>query len=162
MILSWETLVYQWIFAEVFHANEELANPSSCITLVCVACLFDTGLVKINWFHKITLSEKVIWFDLVTHPCLPFSENNSHLRNWRNKINLTMLRNIPVKESANMCCAFFGPLLKHHWWWVVVLPKLGKQQYFNCWNYSVEPILGQCQQTNNNVLPTTPCLQILR
>ena len=28
MILSWEIFfVYQWIFAEVFHANEEFANP---------------------------------------------------------------------------------------------------------------------------------------
>ena len=43
MILSWETFVYQWIFAEVCHANEDFANPtcSSCITLVCEACVFD-------------------------------------------------------------------------------------------------------------------------
>ena len=43
MILSWETLAYNWIIAEVFHSDEEFANPtcSSCIKLVCVACVFD-------------------------------------------------------------------------------------------------------------------------
>ena len=43
MILSRENLAYQWIVAEVFPKNEEFANPtcSSCITLVCVACVFD-------------------------------------------------------------------------------------------------------------------------
>ena len=41
--ISCETLAYQWIFAEMFHSDEEFANPtcSSCITLVCVACAFD-------------------------------------------------------------------------------------------------------------------------
>ena len=45
MILSWETLSYQWIVAEVLHSNEEFANPtcSSCNTLVCVACVFDSN-----------------------------------------------------------------------------------------------------------------------
>ena len=50
MNISWETLVYQWIFAEVCHANEEFANPiqcSSCITwFVWLVSLIDTGLVK--------------------------------------------------------------------------------------------------------------------
>ena len=43
MNLSWETLAYQWIIAEVCHANEEFSNPtcSSSITLDCVACVFD-------------------------------------------------------------------------------------------------------------------------
>ena len=43
MILSCETLAYQWLIAEVFYSDEEFANPtcSSCITLVCVACVFD-------------------------------------------------------------------------------------------------------------------------
>ena len=43
MIFSCETFAYQWIIAEVFHSDEEFANPicSSCITLVCVACVFD-------------------------------------------------------------------------------------------------------------------------
>ena len=43
MILSWETLAYQWIIAEVFYSDEEFAKPTcnSCITLVCVACVFD-------------------------------------------------------------------------------------------------------------------------
>ena len=41
MNLSWETFAYQWIIAEVFHSDEEFANPSSCITLVCVACVFE-------------------------------------------------------------------------------------------------------------------------
>ena len=44
MILSWETLAYQWIIAEVFYSDEEFANPTcgSCITLVYVACVFYT------------------------------------------------------------------------------------------------------------------------
>ena len=43
MILSWETLVYQWIIAEVFHSDEEFAKPtcSSCISFICVDCVFD-------------------------------------------------------------------------------------------------------------------------
>ena len=64
MILSWEALVYQWIFAEVCHANEEFANAtcSSCITLVCVACAFDhdTGLVKKKADPKNDALRKVI------------------------------------------------------------------------------------------------------
>ena len=43
IILTWKALSYPWIIAEMFHINEELeiANPSSCMTLVCVACVFD-------------------------------------------------------------------------------------------------------------------------
>ena len=41
MILFWKALDYQLIIAEVFHSNEEFANSSSCITLVCVACVID-------------------------------------------------------------------------------------------------------------------------
>ena len=43
MILSWKTLAYQWIIAEVFYSDEEFVNPTCnyCITLVCVACVFD-------------------------------------------------------------------------------------------------------------------------
>ena len=46
MILSCETLAYQWIIAEVFHSDEVFANPTciSCITLVWV--LIDTDLLK--------------------------------------------------------------------------------------------------------------------
>ena len=43
MILSWESLAYQWIIAEVFYSDEEFAKPTcnSCISLVCVACVSD-------------------------------------------------------------------------------------------------------------------------
>ena len=43
MILSWKTFAYQWIIAEVFYSDGEFAKPTcnSCITLVCMACVFD-------------------------------------------------------------------------------------------------------------------------
>ena len=45
MILSWETLAYNWIIAEVFHSDEEFDNPT-CSWFVWLMCLIDTGLVK--------------------------------------------------------------------------------------------------------------------
>ena len=39
---------------------------------------------------------------------------------------------------------------------IVEVPTLGQQQGFNCWNFSVGPMLDQCQHANNDVLPTTP------
>ena len=60
MFLSWNPLAYQWIIPEVFHSDEEFANPSSCITLVCVACMFDRHLFgKQKLAHKMKLSEKI-------------------------------------------------------------------------------------------------------
>ena len=44
----------------------------------------------------------------------------------------------------------FAPQLKIHSWCVVEVPTLGQQQYFNFWNFSVGPILGQCQLANND------------
>ena len=41
MILSWETLAYNCIIAEVFHSDEEFANPIILIGWFCVACVFD-------------------------------------------------------------------------------------------------------------------------
>ena len=44
--------------------------------------------------------------------------------------------------------------LGQHWphrWCVVEVPTLGQQQYFNCWNFSVDPMLGQ------NSTPTMTC-----
>ena len=43
MNLSWETLAYQWIIADVFHSNETFAKPTciSSITLVYVVCVFE-------------------------------------------------------------------------------------------------------------------------
>ena len=83
---------------------------------VWLACLIDTGLGKINWYHKMTLSEKFIWFDFATHPCVPFSENNSHLRNWRIRLNLTMLRKITIKQSSNMSrLGLFWPVTISPW-----------------------------------------------
>ena len=38
------------------------------------------------------------------------------------------------------------------------MPTLGQQQYFNCWNLSDGPMLGQWQHANNDMLPTTPTI----
>ena len=64
MILSWESLAYQWIIAEVFHSDEEFANPScsSCIRLVC---LIDTGLVKKELVSQNDAGAKKCLFDLI-------------------------------------------------------------------------------------------------
>ena len=66
-----------------------------------------------------------------------------------------MLRKIT--RTTNVGSMFWGQHWPHRWC-VVEVPKLGQQQYFNCWNFSVGPILGQCQHANNDVLPTTPTI----
>ena len=82
MIISCETLAYQWIIAEVFHSDEEFANTtctcSSFVKLVCVANVFERhlfgnkklvlqndGLRNVNFqdlilrlIHAISFSEK--------------------------------------------------------------------------------------------------------
>ena len=71
---------------------------------------------------------------------------------------LVMWRKITLLQSASICWAIIGPnTKKKHRWYVVVVPTSGQQQY-NCWNFSVGPMLVQCQHANNNVLPTTPTI----
>lgn len=56
-------------------------------------------------------------------------------------------------------------MLGQHWphyrkstvgYYVVVLPTLVQQYYFNFWNFSVAPMMSQCQHANREVLSTTP------
>ena len=59
MILSRETLAYQWVIAEVFQSNEEFATQHVVPVLrwfVWLVSLIDTGLVKEkkNWFQEMT------------------------------------------------------------------------------------------------------------
>ena len=123
--------------------------------LVCVACVFDRHRFgKINRFHKMTLSEKFIWSDLATHQCVPFSENNSHLRNWRIKLNLTVLRKLTLKQSANMYCHIVGHYSKITVGGLLYGQQWDQQQNFNCWNFCVMSI----SQSTNDVLSTNPCL----
>ena len=84
-------LAYNWIIAEVFHSDEEFANPkcSSCVRLVLCglcACLIEIGLVKKKLVSQNDALRNVhlIWF--ATHPCVPFSEKQLPSTEFKNYI----------------------------------------------------------------------------
>ena len=59
------------------------------------------------------------------------------------KIKITlMLRKIILSQSASMSWAIIAQLLIHQ--------TLGQQQYFNCINFRVGPMLAKCQHANNS------------
>ena len=94
------------VVAEVFHSKEKFANPtySSRITLfVWHVCLIDTSLAT-----RHSSKNRLIWF------CdSSFLRNYSHLRIWKIKLNLTMLKKITIWQSASMCWSTIDPLIKN-------------------------------------------------
>ena len=105
------------------------------------------------------LTEKLICFNVAIHPCVLFSKkkNLPFTELKIIKINLTVLKKITLYNNCQESVGLSLPnYSKNHHWCLVQIPTLGQQ------HFSVGPVLDQCHQTNNDVLPTTPCLQIIR
>lgn len=100
MILSLETLDYQWIIAEVSHSDEEFAHStcSSCITLVCVACVFDIHRFGENKLvSQNDILRSVHFFDTAAHPRVLFT-----IKQLSTKLNRFILGKITILKLARM------------------------------------------------------------
>ena len=68
-----------------------------------------------------------------------------------------MFRKITLFQSASMCWAIISPTIQNpllvRSWRANIGPTLVLN--INCWNFSVGPMLGQCQHVNNDALPIT-------
>ena len=101
---------------------------------VWLVCLIDTVLVFKKWFHKITLSDKIILFYFATHLCVPVSEKQLISTELNN---LTNYHYVKEDNSITICkhvLRHHRPISKkYHRWCVILVPTFSKQQYFNCW-----------------------------
>ena len=128
-----------------------------CVIEVCLFVFFykplelHSNVIKKSSIIQLVFGHQIFYNNQVYTKTIQIKQNyrlGSVIHFWQNKVTL-MLRKITLLQLASTCWDIICPTTQYQLLALSSRTQFELRRYFNCWKFSVEPMLDKCQQANN-------------